>query len=188
MPLDRYQTWGITCTAVILVAVVVTLWFPVSIDYSGLPINGTSQPTKIAAQTVPTIVNGIVTMTSIIITFGGLLCGTLVFREMANNPEEKSKYYEGLGFFILPPMYLWISYVLLGVGLFEFAFKYALVGFIFALLILILFYLAVSRKLRLNREKELESDKAEKDRQKDSDSKKSEQNKIAQVVRDARDE
>jgi hypothetical protein len=141
--------------AVAIIAVAAfTLLFPYQ-----LPISGTAY--------VTTLINGITTMTSIVVAFGGVMFGAFIFHdEFKNDPKARSEYFEYLGFFIIPPMYLWISYWLLAWEQYDFAIRMSLCGFFVALLIFIGFYALNSKRLRLEKEKKTEPDKPKPDENK----------------------
>jgi hypothetical protein len=169
MLIDNYRRNVLFVGIFFSVAIGLTLaFFSAPINYSGLPINGTGEPTQIAAQTVPTIVNGITTVTSIVVALCGVLFGTIIYREIAKeaNPKRKNEYFALLGVLIFPELYLMFSYVFLGFGLFLIALRWALSSFIVAILIFVLFYIQAPQKLWFDKEKKDEQNKPEQDKSK----------------------
>lgn len=125
-----------------LIIVALGPFFPIPIDYSGLPINGTGQPTKIAAQTVPTLVNGIATITSIIAAFGGVMLG-IMFRDVSKSGQEaKRTFFSLIGYFLIAIGFLFGAYCFLVSGFFEWAVRCSIGGFLIALAGILLLYLA----------------------------------------------
>jgi uncharacterized membrane protein YeaQ/YmgE (transglycosylase-associated protein family) len=153
---------------VILIGFVFTI-FPIPIDYSGLPINGTGQPTKIAAQTVPTLVNGITTMVGIVVTISGILFGILLRDGLKGDDKERENTFGVLGLLLIPLGYLFVAYGFLTSGLFEYAVKWSISGFLVVAMIILIFYRTYAERMNLGKTEKTESDKPKPDESKTAD-------------------
>jgi len=157
-----YFVYAIALFVVILIA---TIWvmflFHPLIDFTGVPTNATGVPTKIAAQTVPTLVNGIIAATSVIIGFTGTIIGILI-RDFMKDTKARTFLILITGLFGVSFTYPWASFIFLAIGLFEFAVKWALVGFLLSLFLFMVIILFAFSKLSL--EKEEKSDTVEPDK------------------------
>jgi hypothetical protein len=137
--LNYYKKLFTIAGITIIVVAIFILFFPYQ-----LPIVKTTN--------VPTLINGVTTMTSIVVAFGGVMFGAFVFREeLKDDPKARSRYYESLGLFIIPPLYLWVAYMLLAWGVYDFAVRTSLTGFLVALLVFIAFYIFNSGRLNLKK-------------------------------------
>jgi hypothetical protein len=67
-------------------------------------------------------------------------------------PEFKIKFFEAMSLFLIPLAEAYVSYVLLAIGLSEYAVKFAIVGFLTALLITFNFFLGIVERLKLSKE------------------------------------
>jgi hypothetical protein len=132
---DGYLRLFYICGAVVLVAAFLIILVP-------------SASFQEAINNAPTFINGLTTSTSIVVAFGGAVNG-FMFREIVEGRdlEFRRRYFEGIGFFIVPPMEAWASYSFLAFGSTEFAVKLSLIGFLTAMLVLVTFYLFISREL-----------------------------------------
>jgi hypothetical protein len=134
---------------VILLLIIILVFRP-SIDYSSTIPNATGEPTQIAAQTVPTLVNGITTVAGITIAFGGVLVA-LSFEEVTkDNPKARRQYFSSLPLFLLPLGYLCGSYILLALGFLGVAIKYAFSGLLVAVFVSVWIYLYTARRLNIS--------------------------------------
>jgi hypothetical protein len=103
-------------------------------------------------DTIPTVINGITAVTSIIIGFSGAIIG-LVYREDFKKDKKVKIGLLALSFYSAVPLtFLFIVYYSLIYGALEFALKIALFALIFALLDFILSMLAVFIRLDLKKD------------------------------------
>jgi hypothetical protein len=104
-------------------------------------------------ETIPTVINGITAVTSIIIGFSGAIIG-LVYREDFKKDKKAKRGLLALAFYsVIPLTFLLIVYNSLIYGALDFALKIALFALIFALLDFILSMLAVFVRLDLEKDK-----------------------------------
>jgi uncharacterized membrane protein len=117
-----------------------------SIDYSD---NRTDVRNKIAAQNVPTVINGITTSTSIIIGFTGTLMGIL--REMFRNNNKKKEAL--VAFAVLIPLsvvFLFYANFYLAMGgqnFLELAWRSALLALVISIFNLLFLFLALASEM-----------------------------------------
>ncbi len=148
---------------IIAVVWIVTVKFPIDYD-NGNAVNSTvaenNAKSMIQAQTVPTIVNGIATSTSIIIGFSATLIG-LFFREVV---QEDKKAKEVLIIFCLlfvfSFVFLFFAYFNLangGQNLLENAWRNALFGLIISLFLLLFVFLFFAYTYEQNKAKKVPS-------------------------------
>jgi hypothetical protein len=139
---------------IVVIGWLLSVKFP--IDYSnGVAVNGTvsenNARTAIQAQSVPTIVNGIVTSTSIIVAFSGALIG-LFFREVFNDDKRgKEVLIIFATLFAVPFVFLFFAYYsiaiggqFMGVTFLENAWRYALFSLSTALFLILFILLFVA--------------------------------------------
>jgi len=135
----------------------VMFWLPpnIHIDITSPPSNTTytvansTDALHISVQTVPTVINGITTATSIIFAFSGTLVG-LVARELLKDNERDKRMREYLigGILFLFPLILllffgaYLNLLIGGLG-FIIALEYAFVGLLLALLVLVGLFITI---------------------------------------------
>lgn len=162
---DRLRNYlAVSAIAFTIAIVVVAIFFRPSIDYSGATPNAAGQPTKIAAQTVPTLVNGITSVTAMTIAFGAAIVGITFRHILEDNPEERSNYFESLGYFIIPVGYLWGSYLLLSVGWLDYAVTYAFTALLVALFTFIFVYLYTAKRFSVEHKEKANSEETEQEK------------------------
>lgn len=131
-----YAVWAVIVTTVIIIY----FFVPSSVFQNGI-------------DNAFSLVNGLTTSVSILVAFGGAI-NALMFHEMTkDNPKRKSDYFEALGFYIVPLVEAWASYVALATGFVDFAVKLSLVGFLTALAVIIAFFLMIAGRLKMDEEK-----------------------------------
>lgn len=172
--------WAVISIVFAVVAVWIVYWYQPLIDYTGVPANTTNQvTTPIAAQTVPTVINGIITSASVIIGFSGSVIGIL-FRDFFKEDRKAGTFFIlVILLFTFAFLYPWGAYILLTIGLFVVALRWALLEFIASLYIFI-FTILISLN-RLNLAKETKSEKTESDKPKPDENKATDQNKNVNV-------
>jgi len=132
------QRYVVVSIVFAVVYVLVLLFLPVDIDNAS----------------VPTIINGITTSTSIVIGLGGATMGVVLRGDIEKGDHHARKtYLYILGFFIASLLYPLWSYVFLITKDFVFAIRYSLDGYLFALLVLIIAWLHVAKRWSSDKEK-----------------------------------
>lgn len=142
-------------------------------------INDGTTPLKsdeIPLSTVPTLINGIVTSTSIVIAFGGTIIGFQLSR-LPKKDKRRTKLDGLLAMFAFSFVYMFIAYEwsVQGAGFFEFGLRNAMAAFLLAFLILLIVFLHIATMV----EKENETDETESGKPKPDESKTTNQNKNA---------
>lgn len=104
---------------------------PANINTSG---NSTIALNEIAAQSVPTLVNGIITSTGIIIAFS-IAVSALLMSYVFKEDRERKVIVVILAIFPIPIIFQFFAYITLagGQGLFGFALRFALASFLYSL-------------------------------------------------------
>jgi hypothetical protein len=144
------------------IAVWVMYWYHPLIDFSGVPANTTDRVTPIAAQTVPTVINGIITSASVVIGFSGSVIGIL-FRDFFKEDRKARTFFILVIFlFAFAFLYPWGAYIWLTTGFFEFALKWAILEFLISLYLFIM--IMVFSLGKLNLEEKEKSEKTESDK------------------------
>jgi hypothetical protein len=175
-------TWTTVTTAIIIIVTVlmaylmfwVGYFLPIHVNTSGnttIPLNET------AAQTVPSIVNGITTSTNIIIAFSGALAGILIGYVFKDDNRGRDSLLTVLFVFPFPLFLDFCAYISLagGQGLFETAEKWALESFLYSLFALLCILIYASYALGERRKKEkVEPEKKEPEESKTTHKKKDE--------------
>jgi putative exporter of polyketide antibiotics len=139
------------------------------IDYTnGNAVNSTiaenNARTMIQAQSVPTVINGIIASTSIIITFSGVIIG-LIYREVLQNDNKlKELLIAFTVLFIFSFGYMFYAYNSLATGGQDFlsnSWRSAWLGFTYSLFLLmfIFLFIAFSMKAKKSIEEKLLDDK-----------------------------
>jgi hypothetical protein len=143
MKINPFLVGGVIITFVVIVATVgVMFWFQPLVDFSGAPINSTGEArTPIAAQSIPTVINGIIAATSVIIGFSGAIIGILFRDIFKEDPKGRAFLFLMIFMFAIALVYPWSTYIYLGIGLFVLAMKWALSGFILSLYLFMLLLL-----------------------------------------------
>jgi hypothetical protein len=132
--LEIQQKYFIALGIIILVALIVIMVVPTWVFQSGI-------------DNAFTFINGLTTSTSIVVTFGGAI-NALMFRELTEKDSKfKRKYFESLGLFLIPLLEAYGAYVFLAIGKPDFALKFSLTAFLTAFLVILSFFLLISRKL-----------------------------------------
>jgi len=112
-------------------------------DYTN---NATIAKTELEAQTVPTVINGIISSTSVIIGFSATVVA-LMYREIAKRNESSGwLLFALLPIFILSIVYQFYAFLAFsngGQGFLEFAFRNALIGFVSSIFTLFLALLLI---------------------------------------------
>jgi hypothetical protein len=95
-----------------------------------------------------TLVNGLTTSLSIIVALAVALSGLMIRELTEGSAHLKSKYFELMGIFLIPPVEAVLAYVFLASGNYDWAVKTSIAGFLTALLLAIGFYLQILSKLK----------------------------------------
>jgi hypothetical protein len=111
-------------------------------------------PVNVQVESIPAIVNGITTSTSIVIGFGGTTIG-LAFRgeKDIDSPKAKKMYYYLISLLILPLVYPLGSYTSLAQNQAQLALKLSLGGFLVAFWAIITVYVLIGKRWDINEEK-----------------------------------
>ena len=127
----------------------VWLWLPLNmhIDTSSPPSNGTIQ---ISVQTVPTVINGVTTVTSIVVGFSATLVGIVAHEILGHDERDERvrKYMIGGILFLFPSILLldfgaYLNLLVGGASGFMTAIIYVLDGFLLALLVLVGIFISI---------------------------------------------
>jgi hypothetical protein len=155
-----YFYWALI-TALLFIALIVVFgaYLTPNINYEGV-INGTNlifgQTHPLQPETIPTIINGITAVTSIIIAISGAILG-LVYREDFTDRRSKLSLLGFVFYFAVPFTFLLIVYNSLIYGSLNFALTWALDALVLALAEFVLSMLSIYNKLDSNKEKEMEN-------------------------------
>jgi hypothetical protein len=142
--------------ALFFIVIFINFMMPINFDYTG---NNTYTKVELSAQTVPTVINGIIASTSVIIAFSGAVVG-LMYRDIVS----KSDVAGAVTFIILLlfltsityDFYAFYAFSLGGKYYLEFAFKNAFTGFVVSLFMLFLAFLMIVEIMsRLERKQRL---------------------------------
>lgn len=142
-----YKNYIILMGSLIIVAIGVTFISP--FDY--------------AVKNASTFVNGITTSIGIISTVGASM-NTLMFHEITkDNPKLRSRYFELIGFYFIPLLEAGISYTILASfgdmeNMVLSAIRISIAGFFTAILVSVLFYIAIASELKM-KEKQTDGEK-----------------------------
>jgi hypothetical protein len=95
-----------------------------------------------------TLVNGLTASLSILVAFGGAING-IMFKDLTKDDKVfRSKYFEAIGFLIIPPVEALLAYIFLASGIPDYAIKTSVAGLLTAILVVLAFYLLIARKLK----------------------------------------
>jgi hypothetical protein len=140
---------------VLLVAILGFFLTP-NVNYEG-SINGTNffygATHSLQPDSIPTIINGITAVTSIIIAFSGAVIG-LVYREDFKDKLSKIVLLGFLLYFAFPFAFLFTVYYSLMYGAFNFALKWALDALVIALTEFVLSMLVIFSRFDSHKERE----------------------------------
>jgi hypothetical protein len=159
MKTNPYLFWAkITAIVFIILVIVTGLFLKPYIIYEGA-LNGTNwiygDTHALKFETVPTVINGITAVTSIIIGFSGAIVG-LVYREDFKKDKKVKVALLTLAFYSAVPLtLLLIVYDSLIYGALEFALKWALYALILALADFIIAMLSIFYRLGTQKDTEL---------------------------------
>jgi hypothetical protein len=158
---NPYSFWAKIITFVfIILVIVIGLFLEPNINFDDA-VNGTNwiygNTYELKFETVPTLINGITAVTSIIIGFSGAMVG-LVYREDFTKDKKVKKRLLALAFYsVVPLTILLLVYHSLTFGAFEFAMKWALFALILALADFVISMLAIFYRLDKQSKPESES-------------------------------
>jgi hypothetical protein len=154
MKINAYLLW-IVIASILFMGLIVTfgvyLTPNINYDTNATNLDGYNlffgETYSLQATTVPTVINGLTAVTSVIIGFSGAVIG-LIYREDFNKDKRSKLMLLGfLFYFILPLVFLLIVYNALLYGALSFALKWALNALVLALAELILSMLAIFYRL-----------------------------------------
>ena len=159
MKINTYLFLALTVTIVFSAGIVVTgLLLNPYVNYEGA-LNRTNwiygDTHALNFETLPTVINGITAVTSIIIGFSGAIIG-LVYREDFKENRKVRLLLLALAFYsVIPLTFLLVVYNSLAYGALDFALKWALYALTLALLDFIVTMLSVFSRLSLEKDTEL---------------------------------
>ena len=114
---------------------------------------------KIALQSIPTVINGITSSTSIIVAFSGAVIGFMIRELFQSDKKARIAFFGVLLIFTYIFMYLFWVYTFLATGLIDLALRWSLDGLLLSLLIFV--WTMLLGFYRLDMQKERKFDKTE---------------------------
>ena len=148
---------AVCIASLVYLAVYINFWLPVNFDYSS---NSTSIETKLSVQSVPTVINGIIASTSVIVGFSGVFMG-LMYREVNKKNEIAGEVVLAFSIIFILPIWnefnAFRAFAIGGTYFLEYGFKSALSGFVSSVFTLFLVVLLVSKIMRSIAERQQKS-------------------------------